>query len=142
MNWPEVARIEPEFSIFVDGLEACSRPRDVLVLWPEVSNPFKVGSPVIYVYHQPAVARPGVLAYPLSVHRFNCPRSLSLVCRATASLSRRRLAWGTSVVVHRDSSAMARQVQGIWPTTTARSEEHTSELQSLRHLVCRLLLEK
>src|ERR1039458_10031816 len=29
-------------------------------------------------------------------------------------------------------------------TTTAsgRSEEHTSELQSLRHLVCRLLLEK
>src|SRR5262245_64378767 len=26
--------------------------------------------------------------------------------------------------------------------TEARSEEHTSELQSLRHLVCRLLLEK
>jgi len=24
----------------------------------------------------------------------------------------------------------------------SRSEEHTSELQSLRHLVCRLLLEK
>src|ERR1039458_6199992 len=30
-----------------------------------------------------------------------------------------------------------------WPPTGAwRSEEHTSELQSLRHLVCRLLLEK
>src|SRR5438045_7595898 len=28
------------------------------------------------------------------------------------------------------------------PTRTCRSEEHTSELQSLRHLVCRLLLEK
>src|SRR5947199_5804705 len=28
------------------------------------------------------------------------------------------------------------------PTTPDRSEEHTSELQSLRHLVCRLLLEK
>src|SRR5262245_64552140 len=27
-------------------------------------------------------------------------------------------------------------------TRTGRSEEHTSELQSLRHLVCRLLLEK
>src|SRR5437899_3842370 len=27
-------------------------------------------------------------------------------------------------------------------STTSRSEEHTSELQSLRHLVCRLLLEK
>src|ERR1035438_10560388 len=30
---------------------------------------------------------------------------------------------------------------GAW-TYVARSEEHTSELQSLRHLVCRLLLEK
>src|SRR5262245_62668419 len=28
------------------------------------------------------------------------------------------------------------------PLNVARSEEHTSELQSLRHLVCRLLLEK
>src|SRR5205814_6031804 len=28
------------------------------------------------------------------------------------------------------------------PRAAARSEEHTSELQSLRHLVCRLLLEK
>src|SRR5437899_4347850 len=28
------------------------------------------------------------------------------------------------------------------PVVLARSEEHTSELQSLRHLVCRLLLEK
>src|SRR5205814_9737677 len=28
------------------------------------------------------------------------------------------------------------------PTCPARSEEHTSELQSLRQLVCRLLLEK
>src|SRR5262245_65271307 len=28
------------------------------------------------------------------------------------------------------------------PATLPRSEEHTSELQSLRHLVCRLLLEK
>src|SRR5262245_64584483 len=28
------------------------------------------------------------------------------------------------------------------PEAALRSEEHTSELQSLRHLVCRLLLEK
>src|ERR1039458_3486228 len=28
----------------------------------------------------------------------------------------------------------------VWLTTDGRSEEHTSELQSLRHLVCRLLL--
>src|SRR5438045_5402621 len=31
---------------------------------------------------------------------------------------------------------------GSGRTLAARSEEHTSELQSLRHLVCRLLLEK
>src|ERR1039458_10493158 len=31
---------------------------------------------------------------------------------------------------------------GWIPGVGARSEEHTSELQSLRHLVCRLLLEK
>src|SRR5262245_64145808 len=39
------------------------------------------------------------------------------------------------------------QTPGVFATTVAgvvatRSEEHTSELQSLRHLVCRLLLEK
>src|SRR5258705_1289045 len=33
-------------------------------------------------------------------------------------------------------------VAGLPPGDRARSEEHTSELQSLRHLVCRLLLEK
>src|SRR3712207_7476187 len=31
---------------------------------------------------------------------------------------------------------------GAWPTSAARSEEHTSELQSRQYLVCRLLLEK
>src|SRR6185503_21222030 len=30
----------------------------------------------------------------------------------------------------------------LYPSFTARSEEHTSELQSRLHLVCRLLLEK
>src|SRR5262245_62490964 len=32
--------------------------------------------------------------------------------------------------------------KGLTLVPTKRSEEHTSELQSLRHLVCRLLLEK
>src|SRR2546429_4786578 len=37
----------------------------------------------------------------------------------------------------------ARQMQGELPDdSSARSEEHTSELQSRLHLVCRLLLEK
>src|ERR1035441_10729526 len=34
------------------------------------------------------------------------------------------------------------QLQGEIHPRQQRSEEHTSELQSLRHLVCRLLLEK
>src|SRR5262245_64377963 len=37
---------------------------------------------------------------------------------------------------HLQSGARGRRI------TARRSEEHTSELQSLRHLVCRLLLEK
>src|SRR5437899_4624182 len=44
-------------------------------------------------------------------------------------------------------AAMAREHSGceVWRQdlfALKRSEEHTSELQSLRHLVCRLLLEK
>src|SRR2546423_5479297 len=39
-------------------------------------------------------------------------------------------------------SATARWMAGFFPAATPRSEEHTSELQSLAYLVCRLLLEK
>src|SRR5438552_12606831 len=42
-----------------------------------------------------------------------------------------------------DASSIARyKVAGIPAITIVRSEEHTSELQSPDHLVCRLLLEK
>src|SRR5437899_9321432 len=43
-----------------------------------------------------------------------------------------------------DASASPKKLQVLSSTCarTGRSEEHTSELQSLRHLVCRLLLEK
>src|SRR3712207_8555225 len=33
-------------------------------------------------------------------------------------------------------------VESVWRCRVARSEEHTSELQSRQYLVCRLLLEK
>src|SRR5258708_29317808 len=45
----------------------------------------------------------------------------------------------TDVVTLRDSAAPAPRVT---TTVETRSEEHTSELQSPDHLVCRLLLEK
>src|SRR5262245_63753777 len=36
----------------------------------------------------------------------------------------------------------AGSLRAVPATVAVRSEEHTSELQSLRHIVCRLLLEK
>src|SRR5437762_5326916 len=40
------------------------------------------------------------------------------------------------------STDACRTKRGSSPSTTMRSEEHTSELQSPMYLVCRLLLEK
>src|SRR5258705_4758111 len=40
------------------------------------------------------------------------------------------------------SIAVGSPSAGVTPLRGRRSEEHTSELQSLRHIVCRLLLEK
>src|SRR5689334_24074630 len=40
------------------------------------------------------------------------------------------------------SARRSRSARRRWPSVNARSEEHTSELQSQFHLVCRLLLEK
>src|SRR5690349_23189275 len=40
------------------------------------------------------------------------------------------------------SRSPARPPRSPWPPSRHRSEEHTSELQSRRDLVCRLLLEK
>src|SRR5262245_62559214 len=79
--------------------------------------------------------------YTLSLHElFRSPRSRR---RATT------LAWAAAERVQRPSrSGITREathrcrVDGETPASSARSEEHTSELQSLRHLVCRLLLEK
>src|SRR5258705_1977444 len=42
----------------------------------------------------------------------------------------------------REPGRTRREPRAVAPLRYLRSEEHTSELQSLRHLVCRLLLEK
>src|SRR5437016_6378083 len=50
---------------------------------------------------------------------------------------------GTAVHVYADGKAFEVEfVTGSGQTLAVRSEEHTSELQSLTNLVCRLLLEK
>src|SRR2546425_5764277 len=71
-------------------------------------------------------------------------RMHAITCAAKASFSSIRSIWSSV------SPARLRTfwVAGIGPSpmqegsTPARSEEHTSELQSLAYLVCRLLLEK
>src|SRR5437899_4070552 len=59
------------------------------------------------------------------------PLLLSYLPSATANYAAREL-----------QSGLNRAKLMAVTTRQARSEEHTSELQSLRHLVCRLLLEK
>src|SRR2546422_4910537 len=46
------------------------------------------------------------------------------------------------VELHKVASASSREERGEENAHQSRSEEHTSELQSRLHLVCRLLLEK
>src|SRR2546427_9070745 len=66
-----------------------------------------------------------------------------------ASACRARSAWAavrTCAASPRDARAAQSSRASVTPliadTTTTRSEEHTSELQSQSNLVCRLLLEK
>src|SRR5687768_17679546 len=56
--------------------------------------------------------------------------------RSRASRSSRSTAWSTATARSRCTRPRA------GPSRRSRSEEHTSELQSRLHLVCRLLLEK
>src|SRR2546427_6569609 len=82
--------------------------------------------------------RPGPAALPAPAHRPRAARrsrpAARRSCPARARSARR------SEIRHRPAP---RQIQGGGPSRPgARSEEHTSELQSQSNLVCRLLLEK
>src|SRR5690625_7839663 len=68
--------------------------------------------------------------YPLSLHD-----ALPILAISMTGTSIRAPGWGMLVV---RSSSHGMDVPILCP----RSEEHTSELQSRGHLVCRLLLEK
>src|SRR5687767_15543055 len=60
-----------------------------------------------------------------------------------ASRRRRRGGLGQSAVASRRDAGRAPGVEArLYRVAAGRSEEHTSELQSLAYLVCRLLLEK
>src|SRR5438045_4606982 len=65
------------------------------------------------------------------------------VCSSDLRMSRN--SWAKLIHTHCRPSSLNAVLSQSGPASLAclrRSEEHTSELQSLRHLVCRLLLEK
>src|SRR5438876_2384787 len=65
-------------------------------------------------------------------------------CRTLSSYSDDRIRTSTALLLTRSPSSMSRILPSCPGTCLreVRSEEHTSELQSPGHLVCRLLLEK
>src|SRR5205814_7182952 len=78
------------------------------------------------------------------LHSFPTRRSSDLSTTPSGWCGARR---ATSAATHSPrpgswGSRTARRAMRCGPPHVGRSEEHTSELQSLRHLVCRLLLEK
>src|SRR5205814_7261558 len=86
---------------------------------------------------------------PLSLHdALPILKSLATRARAASPIVARSAGDRRSVPIAAASAdaECAGTSTPISPSTTTsgvpRSEEHTSELQSLRHLVCRLLLEK
>src|SRR5690554_7327185 len=70
-------------------------------------------------------------ALPISVYFFSCMSTQAFL----------ELSPSTSAEAHFNHTPEERGKE-IFPETLIRSEEHTSELQSRPHLVCRLLLEK
>src|SRR5690349_22425902 len=66
----------------------------------------------------------------------HCRRALDAACAAGASATCSNARRTTSSTTSRRANTLS------WRRGCGRSEEHTSELQSRRDLVCRLLLEK
>src|SRR3712207_9511899 len=83
--------------------------------------------------------------YTLSLHDAlpisgSSPRATTAA--TTASPSGRSHGSSANAPAARSTRPPSRRATSSVPAVTARSEEHTSELQSRQYLVCRLLLEK
>src|SRR6185437_14660998 len=78
--------------------------------------------------------------------RCTLPTRLTSPDSDTSPIAHSVLGSAISLAAEAIASSTARSTDGsvilMPPTLAARSEEHTSELQSLAYLVCRLLLEK
>src|SRR3712207_8664442 len=85
--------------------------------------------------------------YTLSLHDalpiFGSPRSRGASGPTTSWTSPTRAACSTRTTTDsRRSRSASSTTSGCSRSSSGRSEEHTSELQSRQYLVCRLLLEK
>src|SRR2546425_11424733 len=91
-------------------------------------------TPVFFFFNDTATTE----IYTLSLHD-----ALPISCagRVRVRRARRRCQHDGERYAGRDQP-LARRVRALVDQIGPRSEEHTSELQSLAYLVCRLLLEK
>src|SRR5262245_46518377 len=108
--------------------DACRAARELLV------GPHAVGR----VIARPFAGEPSAYRRTARRRDFSLPPSAPTVLDRLVEAGRRVVTVGKV-----DDLFAGRGVSdAIHTTSNERSEEHTSELQSLRHLVCRLLLEK
>src|SRR5947199_10733168 len=83
-----------------------------------------------------------LVANHLDLHSFPTRRSSDLRLRVHFGKDARPPENRPSHEPQQDGGGSPGRAAAHHATVLLRSEEHTSELQSLRHLVCRLLLEK
>src|SRR5438046_6736454 len=93
---------------------------------------FFILSSVVFFFNDPAPAE----IYTLSLHD---ALPISWTARRPGST---RCAATRPTTTCGGSASCATRTAAAGPASSTRSEEHTSELQSLTNLVCRLLLEK
>src|SRR2546422_7587596 len=74
---------------------------------------------------------------PSDLDILRCCVSRTVPCRYTVENGRSPRKWYPAMIIR---ATQKNRISGA--VTIVRSEEHTSELQSRLHLVCRLLLEK
>src|SRR5690625_6463327 len=91
------------------------------------------GGSTTYYVREPGEASPNLLNKPSDLHERPVGNSLLVVSQTTATDQLSGINLFPSESIHRVV---------VGSDLRLRSEEHTSELQSRGHLVCRLLLEK
>src|SRR6266568_6748962 len=121
------------------------------VTWPEVglvarrrtSRP--PASPGCCGQRHPLPSRPRESQRTVCPPRAQCldAHRVHAACASSRSTNDRPPPWGPATPSHADDTLPRARRASAGPSAVGpRSEEHTSELQSQFHLVCRLLLEK